>query len=214
MKTFEIEVKKRETTGKGSSRNIRKEDNVPCVMYGGEKLHHFYAHENLFKKMIYTPEVYIIELNIEGSRHKAVVQEIQFHPVTDKIQHIDFVEVFPDKPVIVSIPVELTGSSIGVKNGGKLRLKRRSLKVKGLLEFLPDKLKIDLTTLDIGQVIKVGDLKYNNLELIDPHRSMVVSVISSRLASKGAFEEDLAAEEAEAAEAAEATEPAEGEGAE
>jgi large subunit ribosomal protein L25 len=134
--------------------------------------------------------------------------------VTDKIQHIDFVEVFPDKPVIVSIPVELTGSSIGVKNGGKLRLKRRSLKVKGLLEFLPDKLKIDLTTLDIGQVIKVGDLKYNNLELIDPHRSMVVSVISSRLASKGAFEEDLAAEEAEAAEAAEATEPAEGEGAE
>jgi large subunit ribosomal protein L25 len=198
MKTFEIVVKKRESLGKGATRRIRKEDNVPCVMYGGDKLYHFYAHENLFKKMIYTPEVYIIELDIDGKKHKAVVQEIQFHSVTDKIQHIDFVEVFPDKPVIVSIPVELTGSSIGVKNGGKLRLKRRSLKVKGLLEFLPDKLTIDLTTLDIGQVIKVGDLKYNKLELIDPHRSMVVSVISSRLAAKGTMEE-APEEEAEVA---------------
>lgn len=197
MKTFQILVKKREDTGKGSTRRLRNQDNVPCVMYGGDKLYHFYAHENSFKKMIYTPEVHIIELEIDGEKHKAVVKEIQFHPVTDKIQHIDFVEAFPDKPVIVSIPIELTGSSIGIKNGGKLRLKRRNLKVKGLLENLPDTLKIDMTNVDISHVIKVGDLDYKKLELLDPHRSMVVSVISSRLAMKAAtIEEGPAAEKA------------------
>ena len=195
MKTFQILVKKREDTGKGSTHRLRNQDNVPCVMYGGDKLYHFYAHENSFKKMIYTPEVHIIELDIDGEKHKAVVKEVQFHPVTDKIQHIDFVEAFPDKPVIVSIPVELTGSSIGIKNGGKLRLKRRNLKVKGLLENLPDTLKIDMTNVDISQVIKVGDLDYKKLELLDPHRSMVVSVISSRLAMKAATIEEAPAEE-------------------
>lgn len=194
MKKFEVPVKKREETGKGLSRQLRKDNNVPCVMYGGEKLYHFYAHENLFKKMIYTPETHIIEIDMEGEKHLAVAQEIQFHPVTDKIQHIDFVEVFTDKPVIISIPVELTGSSIGIKNGGKLRLKRRTLKVKGLLDHLPDRLKIDMTNVDISDVIKVGDLKYNHLEMLDPHRSMVVSVISSRLAMKSvAMEEEPAA---------------------
>ena len=204
MKTFEIKVKKREATGKGSSHQLRKEDNVPCVMYGGDQLYHFYAHENSFKKMIYTPAVFIIALDIEGDKRNAVVQDIQFHPVTDKIQHIDFVEVFPDKPVVVSIPTELTGSSIGIKNGGKLRLKRRTLKVKGLLEHLPDRLKIDMTNVDIGHVIKVGDLQYENLELLDPHRSMVVSVISSRLAMKSVMVEEETEEAKEAEEAANA----------
>jgi len=186
MKTFNINVKKREVTGKASTRRLRAEENVPCVMYGGDKIFHFYANENSFRKMVYTNEVFIIEVNIEGEKHKAVIQEIQFHPVTDKIQHIDFVEVFDDRAVTVNIPVQLTGSSIGIKNGGKLRQKRRTLKVKALIKDLPDKLDIDITNVDIGNVVKVGDLDYNKLELLDPHRSMVVSVISSRVALRSA----------------------------
>lgn len=196
MKTFKIEVKKRANTGKVSSRKLRKEDNVPCVMYGGDKTYHFYAHENSFAKLIYTDKVFIIEFDIEGEKHKGVIQDIQFHPVTDKIQHIDFVEVFDDKPVIVNIPLELSGSSIGIRNGGRLRQKRRSLKVKGLIEYLPDSLKIDITNVDIGHVVKVGDLHYDNLDLLDPHRSMVISVVSSRVALKSVTmaEEELPAE--------------------
>lgn len=186
MKTFKIEVKKRESTGKSASRKLRSRQDVPCVMYGGENIFHFYAHENVFRKIIYTNEVFVIEFDIEGKKHKAVIQDIQFHPVTDRIQHIDFIEVFDDKPVTVNIPVELTGSSIGVRGGGRLRQKRRSLKVKGLLKYLPEKLNIDITNVDIGHVVKIGDLHYDQLELLDPHRSMVISVVSSRVALKSA----------------------------
>ena len=132
------------------------------------------------------------------------MQEIQFHPVTDKITHIDFVEVVDGKPVIATIPITLTGNSIGIRNGGKLRQRRRYLKVKGLAENLPDRLEIDITNVDIAEVIKVGDLNYPNLEILDPHRSMVVSVVSSRVAMKGMSltEEGVEAEAAEAAEGA------------
>ena len=206
MKTFKIKVKKRENIGKSSSKKLRNQQNVPCVMYGGDQVFHFYAHENSFSKMVYTNEVFIIEVDMEGDIHKGVIQDIQFHPVTDKIQHIDFVEIFDNKPVVVNIPVELTGSSIGIKNGGKLRQKRRTLKVKGLIKDLPDQLKIDITNVDVADVIKIGDLKYDNLEILDPHRSMVVSVISSRVAMKSATmaeAEEVVAEEPEAEEAAE-----------
>jgi len=206
MKTFNIEVKKRENTGKASSRRLRAEENVPCVMYGGDKIFHFYAHENSFRKMIYTNEVFIIDLDIEGDKHKAVIHEIQFHPVTDKINHIDFIEVFEDKPVNVHIPVELSGSSVGIKNGGKLRQKRRALKVRGLIKHLPSKLNIDITDIDIGHVVKVGDLSYDNLELLDPHRSMVVSVISSRVALKSATMAEAEEAVPEVAEVPETTE--------
>ena len=206
MKTFKIKVNKRENIGKSSSKKLRNQQNVPCVMYGGDQVFHFYAHENSFSKMVYTNEVFIIEVDMEGDIHKGVIQDIQFHPVTDKIQHIDFVEIFDNKPVVVNIPVELTGSSIGIKNGGKLRQKRRTLKVKGLIKDLPDQLKIDITNVDVADVIKIGDLKYDNLEILDPHRSMVVSVISSRVAMKSATmaeAEEVVAEEPEAEEAVE-----------
>lgn len=185
MKTIEIAAKKRIETGKTSTKKIRKEENVPCVMYGGDKVSHFYCHENAFLKLIYTHEAHLVNLDIEGDKHIAIVQEIQFHPVTDKILHIDFVEVFEDKPVTMHIPILLTGNSIGVKNGGKIRQKRRDLKVKGFAKDLPDHLEVDITDVEIGHTVKVGDLSYPKLELLDPHRSMVVSVISSRLAAKG-----------------------------
>jgi large subunit ribosomal protein L25 len=204
MKVKKIEVSKRDKLGKGETKRLRNQDMVPCVMYGGDSNYHFFAHENFFKKVVFSPDVYIVELNIDGDVHKALMQEIQFHPVTDKILHIDFIEVFEDKPVIATIPIELTGSSIGIKNGGKLRQKRRYLKVKGLAKDLPDRLTIDISNVDISEVIAVGDLKFNNLEILDPLRSMVVAVVSSRVAMKSmTIEEDTPEGEAAEGEAAE-----------
>ena len=192
MKTIEISVKKRVKTGKTDTRNLRKEANVPCVLYGGKSVLHFYAHKNEFRKLVYTPEPLIVHLDIEGDKHEAIMQALQFHPVSDELNHIDFIEVDEKKPVIINIPIELTGSCIGVKNGGKIREKRRSLKVRGLVKNLPEILEIDMTKIDVGHVIKVEDLKYPNIELLDQARSMVVSVISSRLAAKGMGEEAVA----------------------
>lgn len=204
MKTIEIAVKKRVKTGKTDTRELRKQANVPCVLYGGKDVLHFYAHKNEFRKLVYTPEALIVHLNIDGEKHEAIMQALQFHPVSDELNHIDFIEVDEKKPVIINIPIVLTGNCIGVKNGGKLREKRRSLKVKGLVKHLPDTLEVDLTKVDVGDVVKVEDLKYPNIELLDTPRSMVVSVLSSRLAAKGMEEAaPAAAAPAEAAEGGE-----------
>lgn len=219
MKTISISVKKRTDVGKSATKSLRKEENVPCVMYGGAEIQHFYAAQNDFLKLVYSPNVYIVQLDIEGKKHKAIMQDIQFHPVTEKIQHIDFVEVFDDQPVTISIPIELTGSAEGIKQGGKSRQKRRTLKVRGLIEHLPDRLEVDITNVDIGDVIKVGDLSYENLEILDPHRSMVYAIVSSRVAAKGMTVDEPTAEgeEEEGVEGDEGEEAAaegEGEGAE
>lgn len=213
MKTFQISVQKREKLGKSETRRLRNQDMVPCVMYGGEENLHFYAHENYFKKIVFSPDVFIVILDIDGKTKKGIIQEIQFHPVTDKIIHIDFIEVFDDKPVVATIPISLVGTSKGILAGGKLRQRRRYLKVKGLLENLPEKLSVDITNIEIGDVVKIGDLNYDNLEILDPHRSMVVSVVSSRVAMKGmeteepeTGEEGDEGTEAEAGEAGEAGE--------
>ncbi|HYW96224.1 MAG TPA: 50S ribosomal protein L25/general stress protein Ctc [Bacteroidales bacterium] len=202
MKTVEIQVKKREKLGKSETRRLRNQEMVPCVMYGGEENLHFYAHENFFNKVVFSPDVFQVILDIEGTKKKAIIQEIQFHPVTDKIIHLDFVEIIDGKPVIATIPVTLSGISVGVRNGGKLRQRRRYLKVKGLAENLPDKLDIDISGLDIAQVIKVGDLDYPDLEILDPHRSMIVSVVSSRVAMKSMTVTEEGAEAEEGAEEA------------
>lgn len=216
MKTISISVKKRTEVGKKSTKDLRKNENVPCVMYGGAEVMHFYAHQNEFLGLLYTPNVYIVEIDIEGDKRKAIMQDLQFHPVTDKIQHIDFMEIFDDRPVTISIPIELTGAAIGIKEGGKPRQKRRSLRVKGLPAHLPDRLEVDITDVNIGDVIKIGDLQYENLEILDPERSMVYAIVSSRVALAGMVIEDpdaVAAEEEaeEGAEGAEGEEAAEGE---
>ena len=142
MKTLAISVKARPQVGKSSTRALRNQGNVPCVLYGGEKQVTFYAHENDFRKLVYTPDTFLVELDIEGSKTKAVMQDIQFHPVTDKILHIDFLEVFDNKPVTVSLPVILQGIALGVRNGGNLLFRRPKIITKGLISNLPD-----LTTL-------------------------------------------------------------------
>ena len=211
MKTLEINVKKRDGLGKKSTRKLRSEGNVPCVMYGGEEVIHFYAPENSFKDLIYTHHVHMVIFNLDGKMHKAILKEIQFHPVTDKILHIDFIETADNKPAIVDIPVELTGNSVGIKNGGKLRQRRRLLKVKGLLSDMPDVLEIDITDLNIGESFKVRDIQCDNLEMLDPAQAMVVGVVSSRIAAKGMITVEEEAEEEKAEAEAEAGAEAEAE---
>jgi len=199
MKTLEIKGGLRQGLGKKESKDLRKQGIIPCVMYGGEKNLHFSAHENQFKKLVYTPDVFLVKLEVDGQSFDAVMQDIQFHPVSDNIIHIDFVQVFPDKKVTVNLPVTLTGSSVGIRAGGKLRQRRRSLKVNGLIKDMPDRLEVDLSDLDIGESMKVGDLSYDNLDVLDPARAMVVGVVSSRLISKG-MEEAVPEEVEEVAE--------------
>jgi large subunit ribosomal protein L25 len=206
MKTIEIKGSLRTGLGKKDSKLIRNEGHVPCVIYGKEKNIHFHAHENSFKNLVYTHEAHLVKLNLDGQEFKVVLQDMQFHPVTDHIIHADFVQIFDDKPVIINIPVSLFGDSEGVKAGGKLIVKRRNLKVKGYAKDLPEDLPVDVTELKIAHSIKVEDLSYEKIELLDPKITTVVTVATSRVALK--TEEEEAAEAAAAAAAAEGGETA------
>ena len=206
MKSFEIKGTLRSELGKKDSKKLRETDEVPCVMYGGNEVLHFTASLKSFFGLVYTPHVYIVEIELEGKKYKAAMKEIQFHPVSEKIMHIDFVEVSDEKEVTIHIPIRVTGNSIGVKNGGKLRVRRRTLQVKALPVDLPDDLEIDVTKLNIGQSIRVGDLNYKNLKLTESPRSLILSIISSRVTAKGMA--PVESEETEGEETAAAEEPA------
>jgi large subunit ribosomal protein L25 len=173
---------------------------VPCVIYGKEQNIHFQAHENTFKNLVYSHEAHLVKLDIDGQEYNVVLQDMQFHPVTDKIMHADFVQIFENKPVIMDIPVSITGDAEGVKAGGKLIIKRRHLKVKGLAKDLPEDLVVDVTDLKIHHSIKVGELSFDKIELLDPKITTVVTVATSRVVLK--TEEEEAAEAAAAAAAA------------
>ena len=191
MKSLAISVKSRENVGKSSTRALRNQGNVPCVLYGGEKQVCFYAHENDFRKLVYTPDVFIVELDIDGEVKRAIMQDIQFHPVTDKILHIDFLEVFDNKPVTVSIPVILNGLSIGVRNGGNLMFRRRKIITRGLPANLPDAIEINIEDVKIGQFIYIKDISVDGCEFLAPNNSVIVGVKTSR----GAIEEDESEDE-------------------
>jgi len=207
MKTIEIKGSFRTELGKKSSKELRKSGNVPCVIYGKEKNIHFFAHENSFKNLVYTPAAHLVKLNIDDKEYKAVLKDMQFHPVKDNILHADFIEIHDNKPVVINIPIKVSGDSVGVIAGGKLSIKRRTLKVKGLADDLPEALPINITDLKIHEGIKVGELSYDKIELLDPKKSMVLTIATSRVAQK-TDEEVLA--EAAAAEAAAATAAAAG----
>ena len=197
MKTLAISVKQRENVGKTSTRALRNQGKVPCVLYGGEKQVAFHAHENDFRKLVYTPDVFIVELDIEGSKVKAIMQDIQFHPVTDKILHIDFLEITDDKAITVSIPVILNGLAIGVRDGGNLMFRRRKIITRGLTANLPNAIEINIEDVKIGQFIYIKDLNVEGCEFLAPDSSVVVGVKMSR----GAVETDE--EEGEEGESAE-----------
>jgi large subunit ribosomal protein L25 len=197
MKTIEISGTFRKELGKKSSKELRKALNVPCVIYGGKENIHFYTHENNFKNLVYTAEAHLVNLKIEGKEYDAVLKDMQFHPVSDRIMHADFTEVTLDKPVIIGIPIKVSGDSVGIKAGGKLRIRRRTLLVKGFDNDIPEFLPIDITEIKIHQSIKVGDLSFDKIELLDPKKSMVLAVATSRVAQK--TPEELEAETAAAA---------------
>ena len=202
MKSIELKVFLRKGTGKKDAKILRRNSQVPCVIYGGKENIHFHAEDKAFKDLVYTNHVYVVHLNVEGKKHLAVMKEIQFHPVTDKLIHIDFVEVATSKPIIIDLPVEITGDSVGIMAGGKLRQRKRYVKVKGLIEHLPDSLVIDISNLDIGQSVLAGDLKYPHVDVLDSDRSLVVGIISARAAAKGMGEATEEAAPAEGAAAA------------
>jgi large subunit ribosomal protein L25 len=194
MKTIEIKGTFRTELGKKSSKVIRKAGNVPCVIYGKEKNIHFYTNELNFKNLVYTPAAHLVKLIIEDKEYNAVLKDMQFHPVKDNILHADFIEILDNKPVVINIPIKVSGDSVGVIAGGKLSIKRRSLKVKGLAKDLPEALPIDITNLKIHEGLKVGDLSYDKIELLDPKKSMVLTIATSRVAQKS--DEEVAAEAA------------------
>ena len=203
MKTLAINVKERGNVGKTNTRALRNQGNVPCVLYGGEKQVTFYAHENDFRKLVYTPDTFVVELDIDGTVTKAIMQDIQFHPVTDKILHIDFLEVFDNKAITVSIPVNLNGTAIGVKNGGNLMFRRSKIITKGLVANLPNSIELNIEHLNIGMFTYIKDITIEGCELVAPGNSVVVGVKTARAAVEEEVEEEVE-------EGAEGDAPAEG----
>ena len=193
MKTLAISAESRDKVGKSNTRQLRNQGNVPCVLYGGEKQVCFYAHENEFRKLVYTPDVFVVELSIDGNVKRCIMQDIQFHPVSDKILHIDFLEVFDDKPITVSIPVILKGLAIGVRNGGNLMFRRRKIITRGLVANLPDAIEIDIENVKIGEFIYIKDISLDGCQFLAPDSSVVVGVKTAR----GALEEESEEEENE-----------------
>jgi len=198
MKTIEIIGYRRANLGKTDSQAIREEGNVPCVLYGGDGQVHFYAPMILFREVVYTNEAHFVHLNIEGEECQAILQEVQFHPVSEILLHADFLKISEDRKIKMLIPVRLVGVAPGVSKGGTLVRKRAALKVYGFPKDMPDHIDIDVSTLDFHHAIKVGDMTMEGLEFLDPHAAAIAAVEVPRAAK-------LAAEEAAAAPAAAAT---------
>lgn len=201
MKTIEIIGYKRANLGKSDAALIREEGNVPCVLYGGEGQVHFYSPVILFRDLVYTNEAHFVHLNIEGVECKAILQEVQFHPVSEIILHIDFLKISEERKIKMDIPARLVGQAPGVSKGGALVRKRASLKVYGFPKDMPDHIDVDCSALDFHHAVKVGDMKLANLEFLDPHQASIAVVEVPRSAKLAA--EDAAA----AATAATATTP-------
>jgi large subunit ribosomal protein L25 len=214
MKTVSLSGSPRENVGKKDAKKQRREGNIPCVMYGGKEQVHFIASDKAFRKLIFTPEVYIINLDIAGNPYTTVIQEVQYHPVTDNILHVDFLEIHPEKPVHISVPVKLTGTAPGVLKGGKLILKTRKLKISALMQHLPDEVTVSIEPLDIGDSVKVKDLSLENITFMDSPNTVIVGVRTARVLVEEAPAGEGAAEEGAEGAAEEGAEKAkEGEGA-
>lgn len=192
MKSIEVKGSLRTETGKKSAHELRRNNTVPCVLYGAKKdengntsVTHFAVPVENLRKLVYTPHIYIVDLNIDGKIYNAIMKEIQFHPVSDKILHIDFYEINEANPIAMEVPVQLEGLAEGVKAGGKLVLQIRKLKVKALYNVIPERMVINVTNLALGKTIKVGDLHFDNMELLNAKDAVVCAVKLTR-AARGA----------------------------
>ena len=194
MKKVTITGAKRELNGTKNAEALRREKKVPCVLYGGETIQHFSVDEAAIGKLVFTPEVFRVELDIDGQKNMAFIQETQFHPVSDRIQHVDFLALDETKEAQVTLSIKLSGQSIGVRNGGNLSQVKRKLRVKGLPSDLPEHLDIDITKLEVGQSLRIRDLDIKGLTVLEP-ASEVVAHVKMPKQSK----EDVAAAAAAAA---------------
>jgi len=188
MKSILIKGSERESVGKSATKALRNAGMVPCVLYGGDNPVHFSAEEKAFKNLVYTPNAHTVEIDFGNKKHNAILQDIQFHPVTDRILHIDFYQLNDAKEITLEIPVKIVGNSKGVLAGGVLRLNQRKLKVKALPKNLPDFIEADITELDMGNKLYVTELKAENYTLMHPDNTVVAQVRVSRAAMKAAQE--------------------------
>ncbi|MBW8201367.1 50S ribosomal protein L25/general stress protein Ctc [Flagellimonas abyssi] len=208
MKSITIKGSQRESVGKVSTKALRNAGKVPCVLYGGDKPVHFSADEIAFKDLVYTPNAHTVVIELEdGEKFAAVLQDIQFHPVTDNILHIDFYQLFEDKPITMKIPVRLEGNSPGVRNGGRLLFRKRKLSIRALPDLLPDFITIDISKLRIGQTIAVESILNDDYTFLHPDSTAIVQVKASRTSVDEELEdEDEEGVEGEATEGGEAPE--------
>lgn len=181
MKSVTLSGSLRANVGKVDAAALRTKGHVPCVIYGGKTQIHFHADERAFKPIIFTPNAHVVEINLDGKVYKTVLQEAQYHKINDKLIHADFLEIVDGKSVTVNIPVVLTGQSEGVKKGGKLNLKLRKLKARGIATDLPDAIELNINKLDIGDSISVGDINIKGVTLLNAKNVSVVSVQTTRV---------------------------------
>jgi len=201
MKTIEIIGYRRANLGKSESQRLRQEGNLPCVLYGGDGQIHFYSPMILFRDLVYTNEAHFVHLNIEGEECQAILQEVQFHPVSEMLLHADFLRISENRKIKMEIPARLVGKAPGVEKGGALIQKRTSLKVYGFPKDMPDHIDVNVSELDFHHAIKVADMKIQGLEFLDPKQSAIAAVEVPRAAK-------LAAEEAAAKATQASTSPA------
>ena len=186
MKTFQLAGQPRPDLGKKASKGLRAGDLIPAVLYGGNDVVHFTVSQEAVRNLVYSPDIFVIDLDIAGKKVKAVHKDLQFHPVTDAILHLDFLEVEAGKPIVMEVPVVLTGHAEGVKAGGKLSLEMRKLKVRAPYNEIPEQLFIDVTELGLGKTIQVGALSFDGLEITNAKNAVVCAVKLTR-AARGAM---------------------------
>ncbi|MDP1623170.1 MAG: 50S ribosomal protein L25 [Bacteroidales bacterium] len=180
MKKVSLSGSLRENVGKKDAKMHRREFKVPCVLYGGKEQVHFVAEEKALMKIMHTPVAYIFDLNIGGQTYSTIVQDVQYHPVTDRMLHVDFMEVMPEKPVTIGIPIKISGVAPGVLRGGRLIKKMRKLVIKALVQHLPDELAVTINGLEIGDSVKVSDMVLENVTFLDPPNSVILGVRTAR----------------------------------
>ena len=189
MKSVSISGSPRENVGKRDAKEQRKNGLVPCVLYGGEKQYQFVVDKKLFANLIYTPEVRYAIISLDGKEIPAILQASQYHPITDELLHVDFLEVVDGKPITIGLPIKIMGTSPGVLRGGKLVKKVRKLKVRGLLNDIPEFIPVDISGLDIDNSVKVNELKIDNITFVENPNAVVAAVLSTRNVEEAPTEE-------------------------
>jgi large subunit ribosomal protein L25 len=185
MKSFDLNGTARTIAERSSEQTkalkaMRRNSMIPCVLYGGEKNVNFSIKNADVRKLVYSPDIHYVNLNIDGEAHTAIIRELQFHPVKDTILHIDFLEINDQKPIVMEVPLKLEGLAVGVKAGGKMRQLMRTLRVKAIYTNIPESLTVDVTDMGLGKARKIADLSYENLELINPKTAVVCMVAATR----------------------------------